>query len=82
MIVRVLFLEQAFNHNAKQLERQTHRCCPRCALCLKSLHSVALSEGIENGALNCSAKGFGHCLADQDLDESPARVEGTNKSEP
>lgn len=85
MIILVLFLLQACNNNAKQLERQTHDvalCVPREVLCLKSLHSVALSAGIENTALDFRAEGFAHCPADQDLDESPARVEGTNKSEP
>lgn len=41
MIILVLFLKQTFNNIAKQLERQTHWCCPLCPLCLKSLHSVA-----------------------------------------
>lgn len=43
---------------------------------------MALSRGIGLSVLDTCAKGSGHCRGRPELDESPVRVEGTNKSEP
>lgn len=42
---------------------------------------MALSRGIEPSVLDTRAKGSGHCQGRTELDGSPVRVEGTNKSE-
>lgn len=43
---------------------------------------MALRRGIEPSVVDTCAKGSGHCQGRTELDESPVRVEGTNKSEP
>lgn len=42
---------------------------------------MALSRGIEPSVLDTCAKGSGDCRGWTELDESPVRVEGTNKLE-
>lgn len=43
---------------------------------------MAPSKAIEPSVLDTCAEGSGHCQGQTELDESPVRVEGTNKSEP
>lgn len=54
---------------------------PRDALCLRSVPS-GTERGHKASALATCAEGSGHCQGRSELEESPVRVEGTNKSEP
>lgn len=78
-------LGQAWNNNADQLEGQAARCCPpRPGRGIVSEKSPlrGTERRYRKQSADSRAEGRGHCPAHQDLDESPARVEGTNKSEP